>query len=258
MYILIHDKYSFTSFKQRLWQRKWFWYNKINSSKHVQRCGAMVKELLATCRWSGFDSRWRCFLFLCTVFFLNFVFNPIFPFGLFSFIDTDDPADHALGSIYVSLEFYFGKWISRALDLHTGEAYGQKKHKQTITLRWTLCSPFWKSSTRDVTSHWQGDWATFLLVDTSLPPARKDYFLIFRWPGWKVAYGGVLRRSEVENIFENKCVYFTWILKVKCLRFQSWRLSVCTEIEKKRQSSLLQTDLSPWNIPRMMRIRQKH
>ena len=48
------------------------------------------------------------------------VFNPIFPFGLFSFIDTADPADHALGSIYVSLEFYFGKWISRALDLHTG------------------------------------------------------------------------------------------------------------------------------------------
>ena len=63
------------------------------------------------------------------------VFNPIFPFGLFSFIDTADPADHALGSIYVSLEFYFGKWISRALDLHTGQAYGQKKHKQTITLR---------------------------------------------------------------------------------------------------------------------------
>ena len=56
------------------------------------------------------------------------VFNPIFPFGLFSFIDTADPADHALGSIYVSLEFYFGKWISRALDLHTGQAYGQKKN----------------------------------------------------------------------------------------------------------------------------------
>ena len=63
------------------------------------------------------------------------VFNPIFPFGLFSFIDTADPADHALGSMYVSLEFYFGKWISRALHLHTGQAYGQKKHKQTITLR---------------------------------------------------------------------------------------------------------------------------
>ena len=74
------------------------------------------------------------FCFFVPFFFFIF-FNPIFPFGLFSFIDTADPADHALGSIYVSLEFYFGKWISRALDLHTGQAYGQKKHKQTITLR---------------------------------------------------------------------------------------------------------------------------
>ena len=41
-----------------------------------------------------------------------------------------DPADHLLGSIYIlSLrpEFYFGKGISRVLDLHTGQAYGQKK-----------------------------------------------------------------------------------------------------------------------------------
>ena len=45
-------------------------------------------------------------------------FNTIFPFGLFSFILTADPADHALGSICIlslSLEFYFGKGISRAL-----------------------------------------------------------------------------------------------------------------------------------------------
>ena len=65
----------------------------------------------------------------------NPIFNPIFPFGLFSYIDAADHVDHALGSIYVGVEFYFGKWISRALDLHTGQAYGQKKHKQTITLR---------------------------------------------------------------------------------------------------------------------------
>ena len=57
----------------------------------------------------------------------NPIFNPIIPFGLFSYIDAADHVDHALGSIYVSLEFYFGKWISRALDLHTGQAHGQKK-----------------------------------------------------------------------------------------------------------------------------------
>ena len=54
----------------------------------------------------------------------------VFPFGLFFFIITADPAGHALGSIYIlslSPEFYFGKGISKVLDLHTGQAYDQKK-----------------------------------------------------------------------------------------------------------------------------------
>ena len=66
------------------------------------------------------------FFFFCLVSFLN----TIFPFGLFFFILTADPAGHALGSIYIlssSPEFYFGKGISKALDLHTGQAYDQKK-----------------------------------------------------------------------------------------------------------------------------------
>ena len=49
-----------------------------------------------------------------------------FPFWPFFFILTADPASHALGSIYIlslSPEFYFGKGISKALDLHTGQAY---------------------------------------------------------------------------------------------------------------------------------------
>ena len=57
-------------------------------------------------------------------------FNTIFPFGLFFFILTSDPAGHALGSIYIlrlSPEFYFRKGISKALDLHTGQAYDQIK-----------------------------------------------------------------------------------------------------------------------------------
>ena len=57
-------------------------------------------------------------------------FNTTFPFGLFSFILIADPADRALGSIYIlrlSPEFFFGKGIPRALDLHAGQAYGQKK-----------------------------------------------------------------------------------------------------------------------------------
>ena len=60
-------------------------------------------------------------------------FNTIFPFGLFFFILTADPAGHTLGSIYIlslSPEFYFGKRISKTLELHT--AYDQKKsHKMS-------------------------------------------------------------------------------------------------------------------------------
>ena len=37
------------------------------------------------------------------------------------------------------------------------------------SLRWTLCSPFWKSLTRHVTSYWQADCPTDFLGDTSLP-----------------------------------------------------------------------------------------
>ena len=50
-----------------------------------------------------------------------FLFGLCFPFGLFSFTLTADPADHALVSIHIlslTPEFYFGKGMSRALDLH--------------------------------------------------------------------------------------------------------------------------------------------
>ena len=60
----------------------------------------------------------------------RFFFNTIFPFGLFFFILTADPAGYALGSIYIlslSQEFSFDKGISKALDLHTGQAYYQIK-----------------------------------------------------------------------------------------------------------------------------------
>ena len=60
-------------------------------------------------------------LFFLTLFFL---------LAFFFFILTADPAGHALGSIYtlsLSPDFYFGKGISKALDLHTGHSYDQKK-----------------------------------------------------------------------------------------------------------------------------------
>ena len=69
---------------------------------------------------------------LFSVFFFCLIsfFNTIFPFGLFFFILTADPDGHALGSICIlslSVAFYFGKGISKALDLHTSQAYDHKK-----------------------------------------------------------------------------------------------------------------------------------
>ena len=82
----------------------------------VWHCGAVVKEVLAPsdelgstlgdaifCFFASFS-----FFFFCLV----FVFWSYFPFGLFFFIRTSDPADHALGSIYIlsfSPELYFRK-----------------------------------------------------------------------------------------------------------------------------------------------------
>ena len=66
----------------------------------------------------------------CSLFGL-FFFNTIFPLAFFFFfILTADPAGHALGSIYIlslSPDLYFGKGISKALDLHTGQDYDQIK-----------------------------------------------------------------------------------------------------------------------------------
>ena len=73
------------------------------------------------------------FCFLVAPFFFSvwsLFFNTVFPFGPFFFILTSDHADHALWSIYISSlspEFCFGKGISKVLDLHTGQAYDQKK-----------------------------------------------------------------------------------------------------------------------------------
>ena len=99
-------------------------------------CGAVVKELPARTDKPGSTTGDAvfCFLFLCTVFFLfpvwSLFLNTIFPFGFFFFILTADPAGHALGSIYIlslSPDLYFGKGISKALDLHTGQDYDQIK-----------------------------------------------------------------------------------------------------------------------------------
>ena len=143
MYIWIHDKYSSTSFKQRLWQRKlvlirqnYFFKSCVTvvqwsrSFLHVQINRVRLPATLLSVSLYPF-------LFSCLVSFCN----TVFPFGIFFFILTADPAGHALGSIYIlrlSPEFYFGKGISKALDMHTGQVYDQIKtiSCQAMSLLW--------------------------------------------------------------------------------------------------------------------------
>ena len=91
-------------------REKLFWYPKIDFSNHVCHVQISRVRLLAT-----------LFLFLCTVIFSLFrlFFNTIFPFGLFFFILTEDPAGQCPpGSIYIlslSPEFYFEKRFQKLL-----------------------------------------------------------------------------------------------------------------------------------------------
>ena len=129
MYILIHDNTASPASNNVHGRENGFDITKLI---HQNMSSAVVKwsrSCLQRADDPGSAPGDAVFCFFVPFFFLVFnpIFNPIFPFGLFSSIDTAYPADHALGSIYVSLKFYFGKCISRALDLHTGQAYGQKK-----------------------------------------------------------------------------------------------------------------------------------
>ena len=95
-------------------------------------CGAVVKDFLACADKPGSTPTDAAFSFFVSFFFpvWSIFFDTNFSFSHFFFILTADPAGHALGSIYIlslSPEFYFGKGISKALDLHTGLAFDQKK-----------------------------------------------------------------------------------------------------------------------------------
>ena len=98
MYIWIHDKYSSTSFKQRLWQRTFvlIWQNYF--FKHACHCGALVMEFLARADKPGSTPGDAAFCFFAPFFFCLF-FKHYFSFRPFFFIFTADPAGHALGSI---------------------------------------------------------------------------------------------------------------------------------------------------------------
>ena len=92
----------------------------------------MVKEFLVPADKPGSTPGDATFCFFVPFFFpvWSIFLTLFFLLAFFFFILTADRAGHALGSIYIlslSPEFYFGKGISKVLDLHTGQAYDQIK-----------------------------------------------------------------------------------------------------------------------------------
>ena len=74
-------------------------------------------------------------LFFLTLFFLLAFFSLVWPCWSCTWINIYIFSADILG---LSPEFYFGKGISKALDLHTGQAYDQKKtiSCQDMSLLW--------------------------------------------------------------------------------------------------------------------------
>ena len=132
MYIWIHDKYSSTSFKQRLWQRKivliWqFFKSCVSLWCSVQgvacTCSFFSDKLCSTPGDSVFCFLYRCFFLFGLFFFLFF----LLAFFLYSYCWPCWSCTWINMYLSLSPEFYFGKMISKALDLHTGQAYDQIK-----------------------------------------------------------------------------------------------------------------------------------
>ena len=84
-------------------------------------------EFLARADKPGSTPGDAAFCFFAPFFFFVYFLNTIFPFGLFSLFLLQTLLVMHLDQLYIlslSPEFYFGKGISKALDLH-GQAYDQ-------------------------------------------------------------------------------------------------------------------------------------
>ena len=129
MYIWIHDKYRFTSLNQRrLWQRKLFWYDKINFSNHGV---AVVKELLEYANRPGSALGDAVFCFFVPFFFLSvwsLFLNTIFPFGPFFLYSYCWPC-------------WSCTWINIYFKLKSGVLFWRRDFKSSWSAYWPSLRP---------------------------------------------------------------------------------------------------------------------
>ena len=117
-------------------REKLFWYDNINFWNHVCHRGVVVKELLERADKPGSTPGNAVFCFFVPFFcspVWSLFFNTIFPFGLFFFILTADPAGHALGSIIQVRSFILDKVFQKFLICILAKLTTRKKTKKNIS-----------------------------------------------------------------------------------------------------------------------------
>ena len=154
----------------------------------VQLSRSFLHEQINRVRRRCFSVSLYRFFFPCLVYF----FNTIFPFGLFFFILTADPAGHALGSIYIlslSPEFYFEQEISKVLDLHTIlNTPGDAVFCYTLTVFFSCLVSFFK--------HYFSFWPIFLYS--------------YCWPCWSCTWINIYFKLKSGVLFWKRDFKSSW------------------------------------------------
>ena len=131
---------------------------------------------------------------------------------------------HFFPKKYLSLVFYDNRNLKIYKSKKSEQYFGDKIEIFYLSPRWTLCSPFWKSPTRDLTSDWQTDCTTDFLRDTSPPRSRLTYGQIGDCEqhessiSWLAKYQWPKRTSKCEKLL----LTGQMILNTDCERSQSF------------------------------------
>ena len=124
-----------------------------------------------------------------------------------------------------------------------GTVYPWQNRNFYPSFRWTLCPPFWKSLTQDLTSHWQAGCTTDFLGDTSPPrhPSRDLYFCEY------YALPSRIFRDLFARIVQVRLPdRFWWGSSLDCKTVRICGCSSTREQSNKRSGKRLKTESETW------------
>ena len=119
-----------------------------------------------------------------------------------------------------------------------GTVYSWQNRNFYPSFRWTLCSPFWKSLTQYLTSHWQAGCTTDFLADTSPPPLLTGPLLL-----WILSTSFKdFQRSFYKNGPSTFADCFWWGSSLDCKTVRICAYSSTREQSNKRSGTRLKTE----------------